>query len=92
MTSAEWEQQFRQGDPVAVGQRLLAAIRQAHDEQTAIPDDDYRVTDIGELAPMRGGGDRPDYVHKLMTRAGQILRDQGVITIPGEPNEPDIIG
>jgi hypothetical protein len=84
MTSAEWNEAFRKGDPAAVGQMILAAIRQAHAEQTAIPDDDYRITDIGELAPTRDGSERPDYVIKLCTRAGSILRDQGVIVIPGE--------
>jgi hypothetical protein len=83
MTGPEWNEAFDKGSPESIGQALLAAIRQAHAEQTAIPDDDYRVTDIGELAPMRDGSDRPDYVHKLMVRVGGILADQGLIRVPG---------
>lgn len=78
MTSAEWEQQFRQGDPVAVGKRLHQALEQAGSE-------------LG-LNPEPSWDDTYEPLQRQYIRAGQILRDQGVITIPGEPNEPDIIG
>lgn len=79
MTSQEWAGAADRGDPRTLGAALLAAVRQAHAEQVAIPDDDYRVTDIGELALTEDGSDRPDYVHKLIVRAGELLREQGWI-------------
>jgi hypothetical protein len=80
MTSAEWNEAFDKGDPERMGRALLAAIRQAHEEQDEgqpIEYGPYGGADIGELAPMSDGTERPAYVLDLCTRAAAILRDQG---------------
>jgi hypothetical protein len=82
VTSSEWADAFRRGDPDAIGMVLLSALRQADREQRAAMGIDHAV-DIGEL---RSDTDRPNFVRKLMTRTGEILRELGV-TVPGDSLE-----
>lgn len=85
MTSAEWKEAADRGDPRTLGLALLAAVRHAYAESQAVRE----ARDIGELAP---GFDR-DVIEPLMTRAGEVLREQGWIAIHGnEQTQPDIIG
>jgi hypothetical protein len=81
VTSSEWADAFRRGDPDAIGMVLLSALRQADREQRATLGD--AAVFIGEL---RSDTDRPNFVRKLMTRTGEILRELGV-TVPGESLE-----
>ena len=71
MTSAEWAAAADRGNPETLGRALVFALQQAYVESQAA-----RVArDIGELAP---GFDR-DVIEPLMTRAGELLREQGWI-------------
>lgn len=81
MTSSEWADAFRRGDPDAIGMVLLSALRQADREQRAVMG--THAVDIGEL---RSDTDRPNFVRKLLTRTGEILRELGV-TVPGDSLE-----
>lgn len=81
MTSSEWADAFRRGDPDAIGMVLLSALRQAHREQVASLGN--AATDIGEL---RFDTVRPNHARQLMARTGQILRELGV-TVPGDSLE-----
>lgn len=67
MTSNEWSEAVEREE--SGGMRLLAAIRQAHDEQGATADDGS--VSIGELAT---GFDR-DPVLPLMNRAAEIFKE-----------------
>jgi hypothetical protein len=81
VTSSEWADAFRRGDPDAIGMVLLSTFRQAHREQVAKLDN--AATDVGEL---KSDTDRPNHVRQLMTRTGEILRELGV-TVPGDSLE-----
>lgn len=87
MTQAEWMDAFRRGDPENIGRAVLAAIQQAYAEQSATGNR-YEVSDIGELAPMKDGSDRPNYVMQLCVRAGQLLCEHG-LTVVGEEDSRD---
>jgi hypothetical protein len=86
VTSSEWADAFRRGDPDAIGMVLLSALRQADREQRATLG--THAVDIGEL---RSDTDRPNFVRKLMTRTGEILRELGV-TVPGDSLEQPGVG
>lgn len=71
MTSAEWADAFRKGDPEAIGQALHAAIDQAGAELLGLTQDSW-------------SDDLTEEHRSVVIRAGQILREKGLIVIPGE--------
>jgi hypothetical protein len=76
MTSAEWADAFRKGDPEAIGRAMHAAIDQAGAELLGMTQDSW--------------DDLDDDQRGVAVRAGQILREHGLI-IPGD-TQPDFPG
>ncbi len=72
MTSAEWQEAFRRGDPDAIGTAVLTCIREAH--VRAEGHADLIAIDIGQLAL----GDA-DEVHDFGVLIGTLMLEHGLL-------------
>lgn len=85
MTSAEWQDAFRRGDPESIGKAVLRAIHEAYGNRVT-----GTTPDIGQLAPGHGGSDADDL--QFCIQVGQVMREYGLLyqlppDVPALPQE-----
>ena len=85
MTHADWLEAFRKGDPNVLGDRVLAALRQAANEHNATAQDADDHVDIGTIGEHLSAR-RQSIAHEVCQRAGVLLRDWGSAAVLPPPN------
>lgn len=74
MTTPEWMDAFRRGDPENIGKAVLACIHEAYHRQSAVE----HPIDIGELEPVTGRNSAAVDL-EFCVLVGQVMREHGLL-------------